>query len=245
MKKTVAMIGVFSKTLDSNFIEAACLGGIDFIILDMEHGPNNWDSIHNHSRAAKLSGSKSIVRVTGCDHSSIGLALDSGADGVQVPNVTSAKMAREAVNAARFSPLGSRGVCRFVKDAKFGQKDRNIYFKEANEKLLILQVEGREGITQIGDILQVEGFDVLFIGPYDLSQSLGIPGQVDHPRIFALCKDLLKRTKESGIMLGVFVDTLEQAKKYKTIGLEYIAYSVDISIFREAVNDMVVSFKSL
>lgn len=239
------MIGIFSKTLDSDIVEAACLGGIDFVILDMEHGPNSWSSIHNHTRAAKLIGTKSIVRVTDCNPNSIGLALDSGADGIQVPNIVSAKMAREAVNAARFSPLGSRGVCRFVKDAEFGQKNRDIYFKESNDKFLILQVEGREGMTQIDEILKIKGFDVLFVGPYDLSQSLGIPGQVDHPQIFALCEDLVKRTKESGISLGIFVDTFEQAQKYKSLGIEYVAYSVDMNIFREAVKNLVISFNSL
>ena len=239
------MIGIFSKTLDSDVVEAACLGGIDFIILDMEHGPNNWSSIHNHTRAAKLIGTKSIVRVTGCNPSSIGLALDSGADGIQVPNIISAKMAREAVSAARFSPLGSRGVCRFVKDAEFGQKNRNTYFKESNDKLLILQVEGKEAITQIDEILKIKGFDILFIGPYDLSQSLGIPGQVEHPQIFTLCQELVEKGKESGIMLGIFVDTFEQAQKYKSLGIEYVAYSVDVNIFREAVNNIVISFNSI
>lgn len=239
------MLGIFSKTLDSNVVEATGFAGADFIILDMEHGPINWSTIQNHARAAKVSGIKSIVRVTGCDDNSIGSALDAGVDGVQVPNITSAQMAQEAVNAARFSPLGSRGVCRFVKDAHFGQKDRNLYFKEANEKLVILQVEGKEGVAQIDEILQVEGFDILFIGPYDLSQSLGIPGQIEDPRIVDLCKDLAQRTQESGIGLGIFVDTIEQAQKYKNLGLSFIAYSVDLSIYREAVNSIVKSIKSL
>ena len=239
------MLGIFSKTLDSNVVEATGYAGADFIIFDMEHGPNDWATIQNHARAAKVAGLKSIVRVTGCDENAIGSALDSGVDGVQVPNISSAKMAQDAVNAARFSPMGSRGVCRFVKDAHFGQKERKLYFKEANEKLVILQVEGKEGVAQIDQILQVKGFDILFIGPYDLSQSLGIPGQIEDPRIVDLCKDLVKRTKELGLSLGVFVDTMEQAQKYKVIGLSYIAYSVDLNIYREAVSDIVESFKSL
>lgn len=239
------MLGIFSKTLDSNVVEATGVAGVDFIILDMEHGPNDWSTIHNHARAAKVAGIKSIVRVTSCEENAIGSALDAGVDGVQIPNITSAKMAQQAVNAARFSPLGSRGVCRFVKDAHFGQKDRNLYFKEANEKLVVLQVEGKEGVAQIDDILQVKDFDILFIGPYDLSQSLGIPGQIEDPRIFELCQELVERTQEQGLGLGVFVDTMEQAQKYKNLGLSYIAYSVDLSIYREAVSNVVNSFKSL
>src|SRR6056297_2134561 len=118
------MIGIFSKTTDSNFIEAAGLGGLDFIILDKEHGPLNDEIIHHHVRAATLSNLKSIVRVRECNEAEIGAALDSGASGVQVPNISSAAMAQKAIEAARFAPDGLRGVCRFVRDAEFGNKDK-------------------------------------------------------------------------------------------------------------------------
>lgn len=239
------MIGIFSKTIDSNFIEAAGYGGLDFVILDMEHGSNNLITIHNHVRAATLANLKSIVRVKSCDENEIGSVLDAGASGVQVPNITSAEMAKKAVAAARFSPVGSRGVCRFVKDAQFGQKDRNLYFKEANEKLLILQVEGKKGVSEIDEIIKVKGYDILFIGPYDLSQSLGIPGQVNDPRIFDLCQSLVEKAANAGLQLGVFVDNFEQTKKYKDAGLTYIAYSVDVSIFREAIHTLVTNIDSL
>jgi 4-hydroxy-2-oxoheptanedioate aldolase len=239
------MLGIFSKTTDSNFIEAAGYGGLDFIILDKEHGPSDDVIIQNHVRAAKVANLKSIVRVKSCDAGEIGSALDAGASGIQVPNIASADMARKAVSAARFAPLGTRGVCRFVNDARFGSKDRNLYFQEANQKLVVLQVEGKEGIADIDEILKVKGFDILFIGPYDLSQSLGISGQVNDPRIFELCRGLVGRAKDAGLELGVFVDDFEQARKYKEAGLGYIAYSVDVSIFREAVGTAVSTFNSL
>ena len=105
-------IGIFSKTLDSAVVEAAGHSGLDFIILDMEHGPSTLPIIHNHVRAARLTSMASIVRVRENSPHMIGAVLDSGADGVQVPNISTADQAREAVKAARFYPTGTRGVCR-------------------------------------------------------------------------------------------------------------------------------------
>jgi 4-hydroxy-2-oxoheptanedioate aldolase len=239
------MLGIFSKTTDSNFIEAAGLGGLDFIILDKEHGPLNDEIIHHHVRAAALSNLKSIVRVRECNEAEIGAALDSGASGVQVPNILSAAMAKKAIEAARFAPDGLRGVCRFVRDAEFGNREKQVYFKQANSKMLVLQVEGKKGVEAIDEIIALKGFDVLFIGPYDLSQSLGIPGEVDHPAIFDLCKGLVKKVLQANLKLGVFVDNISQAERYRKIGFEYIAYSVDVSIFREGIMDVVSRYKAL
>lgn len=239
------MLGIFSKTTDSNFIEAAGLGGLDFIILDKEHGPLNDEIIHHHVRAATIANLNSIVRVRECNEAEIGAALDSGASGVQVPNISSVALAKRAIKAARFAPEGARGVCRFVRDASFGHTEKQTYFKKANAKILVLQVEGKEGIDAIDEIIALENFDVLFIGPYDLSQSLGIPGQVDHPMIFELCQNLTKKGTKAGLKLGIFADTLTQAEKYKKTGFEYIAFSVDIDLYRKSISKLVSSYDAL
>lgn len=228
------MVGVFSKTADSNFVEALGFAGMDFVILDQEHGPIHNETLHNHVRAAKVGGILSIVRVKGVDSNAIGAALDSGADGVQVPNISTAEEAERAVNAARFFPTGNRGVCRFVKAAEFGSTPKESYFGEANKKLLILQVEGTQGVENLDEILNVEGFDILFVGPYDLSQSLGIPGQVDHPRMKELMQEVSQKAKAKGKRLGTFADTIKTARDFYQQGFEYLSYSVDINIFLEA-----------
>lgn len=232
------MIGIFSKTTDSNLIEALGYSGMDFVILDQEHGPITNETLHNHVRAAKVGGIKSIVRVKGVDANAIGSALDAGADGVQVPNISTAEEARGAVKAAKFHPQGSRGVCRFVKAAEFGSSPKEEYFGKANEKMLILQVEGREGIDNLDEILKVEGFDVLFIGPYDLSQSIGIPGQVDHPEMDKLMNEVSEKAKSKGKRLGTFADSIPTARKLYQKGFEYLSYSVDVNIFLEAAQSI-------
>jgi len=227
--------GIFSKTIDSAFVEAAGYAGLDFIILDTEHGPANWESIHNHVRAAKMTSMASVVRVKGLDSHAISSALDSGADGVQVPNITTAEQAANAVKAARFYPLGQRGVCRFVRSANFGGSNKTTYFQEENQKILILQVEGLEGVRNIDGILDVPGFDVLFIGPYDLSQSAGKPGEIDAPEVLTLINEISIAAKSAGKLLGIFCDTPNALKRYRDMGISYLSYSVDISLFSDAI----------
>lgn len=232
------MIGIFSKTTDSNFIEALGHSGMDFVILDQEHGPIHDETLHNHVRAAKTGGMLSVVRVRGVNANAIGSALDAGADGVQVPNISTAEEARKAVDSARFHPQGNRGMCRFVNAAAFGSTPKEEYFLQANKKLLVLQVEGEKGISNLDEILEVEGFDILFIGPYDLSQSLGIPGQIDHPEMQKTMGEMARKVKKKGMRLGSFADSMDIARELKRTGFDYLSYSVDVNIFLEAARSI-------
>lgn len=232
--KNRAAVGVFSKTTDSAFVEAAGNAGLDFVILDSEHGPASLETMHHHVRAASLTAMQAIIRVKGVEAHAIGSALDTGAAGVQVPNINSAEHVREAVSAARFHPLGSRGVCRFVRAATFGDQDKSDYFREANQAIVVLQVEGLEGVKNLDEILNVEGFDVLFIGPYDLSQSVGKPGDVDAPEVISLIQEIARKASAKGVLLGAFCDTLDNARILMEEGVRYFAYSVDVNIYLEA-----------
>lgn len=237
------MIGVFSKTTDSSFVEAAGIGGLDFIILDQEHGPVSQETLHDHVRAAEQSEMLSIVRVAENNGATIGGALDTGASGVQVPDISTAEEARAAVEAARFYPQGMRGVCRFVRAAKYGNKDKKEYFSESNSALVILQVEGAEGVENIDSILEVEGFDILFVGPYDLSQSLGCPGEVMHPRVQKSIRQIADKANKKEVRLGAFADSRETVQMLQKTKTEYIAYSVDSKIYLEAIRFIVENNK--
>jgi 4-hydroxy-2-oxoheptanedioate aldolase len=225
------MIGVFSKTTDSSFIEAIGIAGFDFVIIDQEHGPSNRERLYDHVRAAKVGNIKPIVRVAENNHNLIGAALDANAFGVQIPNITTLADAEKAIQAARFYPIGNRGVCRFVAAASYGEMDKSLYFNDANTKLLILQVEGKEGISNLSDILKLKGFDILFVGPYDLSQSFGYPGQITHPIVKEQILKIKELANNYGIRLGSFADSPETYTFLVENEFEYIAYSVDVQLF--------------
>lgn len=234
------VVGPFSKISDPAIVEICGFSGFDFIILDMEHGPNGIYELQNLIRASLASSILPIVRVTevGVD---ISKALDIGAAGVQIPQITTAKEAEEAIKYGKYFPHGERGVCRFVRAANYSSKDRFKYFKDANDTLVILQLEGQEAINNIDEILNVEGIDIIFIGPYDLSQSLGVAGQISHPKVEEKMKEIVNRCKENHILVGTFTDTIEQANKWRDLGVKYISYSVDVGMFYEACKDIVNS----
>ena len=233
------IIGIFSKTEDAAMIEAMGYGGADFVIIDLEHGPNTIRSAQNLVRAAELSGMFPIIRVKDCESSTMAEALDIGAAGIQVPQIQCREDALKVIEKTKFSPVGERGVCRFVRAAKYSATPRYEYFAKANESVVILQVEGKEGIDNLDEILTVEGIDIIFIGPYDLSQSLGMVGNIDHPAVQEKMLETVRKCNEKGIAVGTFTDTIENAVKWRSYGVKYIAHSVDVGIFMQAIRDIV------
>ncbi|MGI5857182.1 MAG: HpcH/HpaI aldolase family protein [Candidatus Merdivicinus sp.] len=239
------VFGPFMKTGDPAFVEAAGYAGCDFAILDMEHGPTSLQEMQNNIRAAQVSGMVPIVRVPSLSETAISQALDIGAAGVQIPQISTAEDAQEAVRAARYYPQGERGVCRFVRAAHYSSLERSAYFAEANQSLVIIQLEGRQAVENLEGILNVDGVDILFIGPYDLSQSLGVPGQTTHPRVLAQMSEIVSRAKEKGVVLGTFTDSAETMKTWMEAGVRYLSYSVDVGIFSEACSGIRMQFDLL
>lgn len=226
------VLGPFMKTCDPGFVESAGYAGMDFAILDMEHGPISVEHLQNNIRAAQVSGLLPVVRVN--SYEEISRALDVGAAAVQVPQVSSAGEAAAAVREARFYPQGERGVCRFVRAAHYSAMDRTDYFSAANQALVIVQLEGQEAIRNLDEIMEVEGIDIMFIGPYDLSQSLEVPGQTTHPLVVQQMKKIVDKAREKNILVGTFTDSLETLKMWSDAGVRYLSYSVDMGIFYEA-----------
>ena len=215
--KSDGVMGIFSKTCDPGFIEVLGYAGVDYVIIDLEHGPNSVERVQNLIRGAQVAGIMPIVRVKESCASVMGEVLDIGAGGIQVPQITTRAEAEAVIKRTKFAPMGERGVCRFVRAAKYSAKDRFEYFKDENEKVTVLQIEGQEGIDNIDDILTVDGIDVLFIGPYDLSQSLGVPGEIYNPLVEAKMLEIIEKCRNKNITVGTFVDTQENALKISNI----------------------------
>lgn len=234
--------GIFMKTGDPMFVEAASLGGFDYVILDTEHGPVSIESQQNNIRAAEARGAVPIIRLKDSGENTVGKALDIGAYGIQVPQINSAEDAEKVVKFAKFYPYGMRGVCRFVRAADYSAMDRYDYFEDSKNLLIILQLEGVKAIENLDEILEVDGVDILFIGPYDLSQSLGIPGQVNDPIVVEEMKKIVAKAKKKNKVIGTFVDTPQDLVMWRELGVKYLSYSVDVGIFLDACRDLNRSF---
>lgn len=232
--KNGIVLGPFMKSCDPAFVEAAGNAGCDFGILDMEHGPVGYEQLQNNIRGGEASGLLPIVRVDTLNAQSVSKALDAGAAGVQIPQICTASQAREAVRAARFAPRGERGVCRFVRAARYSALAGERYYRQADHALLIIQLEGQEALDNLDEILSVEGIDIIFLGPYDLSQSLGLTGQIGHPAVVQRMMEVVGKAREKGVTAGTFVDSREELYRWMRAGVKYISYSVDVGIFYEA-----------
>lgn len=235
--------GIFMKTGDPMFVEAAGIGGFDYVILDTEHGPVSIENQQNNIRAAEARGTVPIIRLPDGDENTIGKALDIGAYGIQVPQIKNAEEAKRVVKYSKFYPYGMRGVCRFVRAADYSNMDRYEYFDSTKDLLIILQLEGVQAIENLDEILDVDGIDILFIGPYDLSQSLGIPGQVNNPLVVNEMKKIVAKAKEKNKVIGTFVDTPEDLTLWRELGLQYLSYSVDVGIFIDSCRNLTDKFK--
>lgn len=237
---------LFGPFINMNYpavVEVAGMAGFDFCIIDNEHGEIPVEGTLDMIRACKLAGIPSIVRVYEGNPELIDKALDLGADGVQIPNIGSKEAAEIAVSAAKFAPEGSRGCNRYVRAGKYGSIDKADFFGKANdETAVILQVEGQDGVQALPDILKVKGFDVLFVGPYDLSASLGIPGQVNHPKVIAQMEEIMRQAKEVGVAVGFFCDDVATAVEWKNRGVQYVSFSSDIGQLYERFKEAADGF---
>jgi len=233
------VVGTFSKSQDPAFIEIIGHAGFDFVVLDLEHGPNTVLSLQNLIRAAEVTGLVPIVRVKEDTPSLISEVLDVGAAGIQVPQISAKSEVEEVLQAARFAPLGMRGVCRFVRAADYSSLDRYEYFARANTTVIVVQLEGVGAVENIQEILSVPGLDIVFIGPYDLSQSLGVAGQVDDPRVAQMMKTIVDECLKRNVAVGTFTDTIEEARKWSAAGVKYLCYSVDVGLFTEKCHETI------
>jgi len=237
--------GVFAKTSDPFYIKVLGKSGFDFVILDNEHGPNSERDTYPLIMSSFLTGMYPIVRVGKLTDIAIQRVLDLGVAGIQIPQIQSREDAENVRKYTKFYPKGKRGVCRFVPAADGGLMDGDKYFSEQNEVTVIIHIEGIEGIKHFDKISKVEDIDIIFIGPYDLSQSLGIPGQIDNPVLINEIGKLVEKCKEKNKHIGIYADDVGTARRYKDLGIKYIAVSVDLNIFGKACSSLVGELKAL
>ncbi|MBP6332966.1 MAG: 4-hydroxy-2-oxovalerate aldolase [Aminivibrio sp.] len=238
------VLGTFITLNCPDLVEIAGLAGFDYCIIDTEHGPGNPESIQHMIRAAELRGMVPIVRVTDTAATTILRTLDVGAAGIQVPQVNSPETAENVVRSAKYFPKGDRGAC-LTRSSRYGFVPGVAeYFEEANrETLVIVHCENRQGLECLDGIAAVDGVDVVFVGPYDLSQSFGIPGQIYHPVMVDAVARALAAAKRAGKPAGIFVGSVEEAKARIEQGFSYIAYSTDSLVFAEVCRNIVGGIK--
>ncbi|MCG8528293.1 MAG: aldolase/citrate lyase family protein, partial [Opitutales bacterium] len=231
IERNEVVLGTFMKITDPAAVEIAGLAGFKFLILDQEHGPVSVESLQNLIRACQIVGVCPIVRVPRNEESDILRALDVGAMGIEVPQIRTSEDAVRVARATRFHPQGERGACRYVRAAGYSSVPKEDHFTKSNHRILTIgHIEGLEGIDNLEDICRSGGLDVVFIGPYDLSQSCGVPGKVDDARVVAHMRSAVEIARSHGVSVGTFVESVESANRWKCLGVQFLAYGVDVGI---------------
>jgi 4-hydroxy-2-oxoheptanedioate aldolase len=176
--------GTLLTVMNPELVEMLGIAGLDFIIMEGEHGPWDESQILNIVRASELAGVTPTIRLSNLEPDRICRLLDMGVQGIHCSHVGSKAEAEELVRVVKLYPMGERGFGRFSRANFYGVLEERAAVQAANaESLVVAQIEDRHGIDHIDDIVQVPGIDVISVGPSDLSQSYGLPGQYDHPTI--------------------------------------------------------------
>lgn len=242
LKEGKTQLGVFVTSPNPEIVEALAVVGFDFVIIDCEHGGANLETAIDMVRAAEAYGMSSVVRTHDDTPKMVSRYMDCGAYGIQVPMVHTAEQAAKIVEATKFWPEGKRGM-----SGGRGSKWNMIpnYTQQVNaESFIAVMCESVEAVNNIEEIVRVPGVDAVFIGAYDMSQDMGIPGDVmSEPMEEAIAK-VLKACQDANVIPGVVAPTLEMARKRIAQGFTYVTLFDDMVFFAECAAQRLADVKA-
>lgn len=239
------LYGIFVMVPSPAIVEMCGYNGLDYVILDAEHGPADTETLEHLLRAADASGIPAIVRVGGRAPDQILRVLDAGASGILVPHVITAEDTEAVVRAAHFPPRGVRGLATTSRAGRHGLVSAAEYIKAASEEtVVIVQIEDRAALENVGAIARTPGLDAVFVGPADLATSLGHPGQVTHPDVVAGIAGIKREVTAAGKpALANFARTEVDAVALAKQGFNMICLSTT-AVFSRRLADLAAAFKS-
>ena len=207
--------------------EMAGLAGFDWVLLDHEHGPGGEETLLHQLQAVSATPATCLVRIAANEPPRFKRVLDAGAHGVMVPYVSTAAEARAVVHAMRYPPRGMRGVAKLTRASSFGARFDD-YFAHAHEWLVTLtQIETTEALDNAAEIAAVDGVDVLFVGPMDLTTSMGIPGQYGDARFHDALGEVADAAKSAGKAAGILLLDPANLPLCKELGYTVVALGSD------------------
>ena len=242
------VVGTFFEIGGTSAIECLGLTGLDFMVIDSEHGPFGVESAMEYIRVAELHGITPLVRVKNHERSSILKMLDVGAKGLIIPNIHTVEEVKEIVDHGKYAPVGNRGFF-LGRVAGYGYdiiaKEVPGYFATCNrETMLIPQCETVGCLENIETIAAMAGVDGIFVGPYDLSISMGITAEFDHPDFKAALKRIVKACKAADVPVFIFSGNAKGAKMHFANGFAGVAVNTDASVYINAYKQIVAEVKS-
>lgn len=246
LKSGKPVVGTWSTIPSPIVADILCQAGLDFLIIDAEHGPIGYETAQQMAAVCQGNLVSPVMRVGNIDESKILRALDIGVHCIQVPNVETASDVRRIVDFAKYPPIGNRGYSPFTRAGSYSAENAEIHTKLANDKTLIaINAEGTEILREIDEILEIDALDIVFIGLFDLSKALGIPGKVDDPEVQSLMRALTTKILKANKFPGTITTDISKIESYVSLGLKYIVHSVDCAVLKEAYGQPVTALRSV
>lgn len=218
-------------------------GGFDAVWLDREHADLSIAQIEEACRAARASGIDSFVRLAPTDYAAVMQPLEAGAGGIMAAQVRSARQAQEIVHWAKFHPLGLRGVNSSGVDGRYGTIPLKEYLRRANDDtFLAIQIEHIDAVEEVEKIAGIPGIDVLFVGPADLTQSMGIPGEWDSPRLWQALERVADAAKSRGIHWAILPRDPETARRCIALDCRMLSIGIDTWVVQRGLKAFQAEF---
>ncbi len=228
------LLGTFLNLGSPIATEICGSAGFDWVVIDLEHGSGTEANLIAQLQAAAATTTYALVRVESHDRSRIGHALDAGAEGIVVPRVENAEQAQMIVAATRYPPSGNRGVALMNRAAAFGMAGALALLEAEGIGVTVLQIESRLGLDAADEIAAVDGVDVIFLGPADLSQALGVFGRFTEPIFVEALRHLVRAASNHGKVAGVLAGDIEEAERYLDAGYRFIGVGGDSGFLARA-----------
>lgn len=232
LKRGEVLVGTFVLEFGGSAVATLLANaGADFIIADLEHSSFSIETMGRIIRNARGSSLPCIVRVPALERHFVSRVLDAGATGVMIPRVESREDIQKIKKWTKYAPEGDRGVAFGIGHTDYGdftKLDTREYVRNANREILIIgQIETVQAVENLSDILTTDELDVVFIGPYDLSTSMGISGELDHPLLLDAIKQVIRLAQTHNVPLGCYVNDFESGEQWLSLGIQLIACGND------------------
>ncbi len=236
------LIGCWLNLGSSITAEIVGMAGFDWVLIDLEHGTGTERDVLYQLQALEHTPAATLVRVESYERQRFHRILDLGAEGIMCPRINNVQEAQKAANAMRYQPEGVRGVAQMIRATRFGATSQDYLASSKDTLVGIVQVESEQALNCLDDIATIDGIDILFVGPSDLSMALGIFGQLDHPRFIDALKATSASAKKAGKAAGILMQNPGELKKYHDLGFRFIACGADaafvVSGARKMVSDL-------
>ncbi len=211
-------------------------GGFEAVWLDQEHVGLTIPQIEEATRAARGCGLDTFVRLAATDYATVMRPLEAGAGGVMAAMVRSARQVEEVLTWAKFHPRGRRGVNGTGVDGRYGTVPGPEYFRRANSETLVgVQIEHADAVEEVEKIAAVPDLDFLFVGPADLSQSLGLPGEWDHPRVWQAVERVARAAQAHRVPWAILPRDAEHARRCVALGCRMLSLGIDVWFFQKGL----------